>query len=354
MSENDYKYIYPDRLEEFALKVLVTRGVRSDAAHHVAEGLVQTSLRGVDSHGIRLLPHYLDALQAGRLNPDPVYRFEKTAAAVGRLDGDHTFGHAAGSEGMKRAIQLAGEAGAGIVAVYNSSHFGAAAYYALRAAKQGFMGFSFTHADSLMHSFGGKRAYFGTNPICMTVPCKDEEPFCLDMATSRVTWNKILQYRERDEAIPPGWGIDEQGRTGENPHEVSSLQPIGEYKGFGLAMMVEILCALLTGMPFGRHISRMYKDPIQQKRFLGHFFMALRIDCFVDPDEFKNRLQQLMAEVRNEPAADPGRGVMAPGDPEKHTAAERSRTGIPIPAPLWETFQKYAVDLNIPLRSVEN
>lgn len=343
-------YIYPDELERFALAVLEAHGVRGDVAGCVAEGLVQTSLRGVDSHGIRLFPHYLEALKAGRINPDPAYFFEKTAASTGRLDGDHTFGHAAGSEGMKRAIQLAGEAGAGIVAVYNSSHFGAAAYYALQAARQGLMGFSFTHADSLMHSFGGTRPYFGTNPICMAVPCEDEEPFCLDMATSRVTWNKILQRRETGESVPMGWGVDEQGEETTDPNVVSSLQPIGEYKGYGMAMMIEILCALLTGMPFGRHICRMYADPIEQKRMLGHFFMAIRIDCFVDEKEFKSRLQQLMAEVRNEPAADPDQPVMVPGDPEKQAAAERSRTGIPVSRSLWEKFQDYSRRFNIDIQ----
>jgi ureidoglycolate dehydrogenase (NAD+) len=350
---NSQHYIHSTHLREFACTLLEASGARSDVAGYVAEGLTQTSLRGVDSHGIRLLPHYLDALKAGRLNPDPVFRFEKTAPATGRLDGDHTFGHAAGSVGMKHALQLAKDAGMGAVAVYNSSHFGAAAYYALQAANQGFIGFSFTHADSLMHSFNGKRAYFGTNPICMAVPCKDEEPFCLDMATSRVTWNKILQYRENDQPVPSGWGIDAHGGDTRDPHDVSSLKPIGDYKGFGLAMLVEILCSLLTGMPFGQHISRMYADPIHQKRFLGHFFMAMRIDSFVDPSIFKLQLKQLITEVRNEPAADPVQPVMVPGDPEKHTAAQRSRTGIPIPDALWKKFQDYSHRHNIPLRGVD-
>ena len=351
---SQFYYIQSDHLYQFAKSVTEALGARSDVAHHVAEGLVQTSLRGVDSHGIRLLPHYLQALKNGRLNSHPHYRFERTAPAVGRLDGDHTFGHAAGSEGIKHAVNLAKEAGMGAVAVYNSSHFGAAAYYALQAAKQGFIGFAFTHADSLMHSFGGQRAYFGSNPICMTVPCQDEEPFCLDMATSRVSWNKILQYREKDQPVPTDWGVDSQGNETQNPYDVSYLQPSGEYKGFGLAMMVEILCALLTGMPFGHHISRMYADPIHKKRYLGHFFMAFRIDGFVDAHAFKTRLKQLMTEVRQEPAADPNQPVMVPGDPEKHTAAERSRTGIPIPKPLWDQFQKYSQQLNIPLKKKEN
>lgn len=354
MSEMTYYHVHSQHLEIFFRRLLEARGARSDVAHHVAEGLVQTSLRGVDSHGIRLLPHYLNALNGGRINPDPRYRFEKTAAATGRMDGDHTFGHAAGSAGMNHAVELAEEAGAGIVAVYNSSHFGAAAYYALQASKRGYIGFSFTHADSLIQSYGGSRSYMGTNPICMTVPCKDEEPFCLDMATSMVTWNKILQYRETGQTLPPGWAVDAAGQPVRDPNKATALQPIGDYKGFGLAMMVEILCGLLTGMPFGRHLTSMYVTPIHEKRFLGHFYMAFKIDSFQDSEWFRERMQQLMTEVRNEPAADPDRPVMVPGDPEKKMAGQRSRTGIPVAKYLWDQFLSYSREHDIPLRSVDD
>lgn len=130
-----------------------------------SEGLVQASVRGVDSHGVRLLPHYLKAVKAGRLNPEPAYRFESSGPGVGRLDGDHTFGHAAGAEGMRHAMELAHDAGMGTVAVYNSSHFGAAAYFALMAADEAMIGFSFTHADSLLLSYGGRRTFVPTVAI---------------------------------------------------------------------------------------------------------------------------------------------------------------------------------------------
>ena len=150
-----------EALKGLCLELLSCNGVRSDVAYHVAEGLVQASVRGVDSHGVRLLPHYLRALDAGRLNPSPEYHFEHTAASTGRLDGDHTFGHAAGAAGMEHAIELARENGIGAVTVYNSSHFGAAAYFSLMAAQQSMIGISSTHADALMLSHGGKRPFFG-------------------------------------------------------------------------------------------------------------------------------------------------------------------------------------------------
>jgi ureidoglycolate dehydrogenase (NAD+) len=323
-------WVHADALERFGSELLVGKGVRSDVAHHVAAGLVLASLRGVDSHGIRLLPHYVRALQAGRLNPDPMYRFDRTATATGRLDADDTFGLAAGAEGMRHAVEMAGEAGMGAVAVRNSSHFGMAAYFALMAARQDMIGLAFTHADALMLSHNGSRAFFGTNPICFAAPCQDEEPFCLDMATTTVTWNKMLRVGEIEKSVPLGWGVDSEGIDTQDPARVTALYPIGDYKGFGLGMMVEILCSLLTGMPFGRDISRMYADPIESKRHLGHFFMAFQVDRFVDLVEFKSRIRSMMGEVRSEPPRDGEESVQVPGDPEKLNVRERTQTGLPL------------------------
>ena len=329
-------------LKQFSTELLSCRGVRSDIASHVAEGLVQASLRGVDSHGVRLLPHYVRALEAGRLNPSPTYRFEQTAAATGNLDGDHTFGHAAGAEGMSRAIELARESGIGAVAVRNSSHFGAAAYFSLMAAHQQMIGLSFTHADALMLTHGGSRPFFGTNPICFAAPCADEEPFCLDMATTTVTWNKVLRAADSGESVPTGWGVDEQGNDALTADQIVALGPIGSYKGFGLAMMVDVLCGVLTGMPFGPDITRMYADPIEQKRNLGHFFMAIKIDSFIPIDQFMDQLQRMMNNVRAEPPKKAGVPVRVAGDPEKQAYAESLRWGIELSATELEELSKLA------------
>ena len=304
--------------------------MRSDVGLHVAKGLSQASLRGVDSHGVRLLPHYTNALEAGRLNPNPAFRFEETSASTGTLDGDHTFGHAAGAQGMGHAIELARQSGMGAVAVRNSSHFGAAAYFSLMAPKEEMIGISFTHADALMLTPGSTRPFFGTNPICFAAPSLDEEPFCLDMATTTVTWNKLLRSTEEGQSVPIGWGVDEYGNDIQDPSHVRALHSIGGYKGFGLGMMVDVLCSLLTGMPFGRNISRMYADPIGEKRSLGHFFMALRIDRFVPADEFKARMQGMMNALREEPTLDADARIQVAGDPEKQATQDRMKHGIPL------------------------
>lgn len=335
-------------LQRLANAVLRNRRVREDVAESVTSSLVETSLRGVDSHGIELLPHYVRAVDVGRINRAPHYRFDQTAPATAVLDADHTFGHAAGAEAMRRAMAMATEAGTGIVVVKNSSHFGAAAFFALIAARQGFMALSFTHADSLMLSYGGTRPYFGTNPICFAAPCREEEPFCLDMATTQVSWNKILRYRGAGEALGEHWAFDEQGMPTRDALNARSLAPIGLYKGFGLSMMVEVLCGVLSGMPFGRDISRMYADPIEQKRLLGHCFVAIDPARFLDPALFRDRMQQLMDTVRSEPAADPSRPVMVPGDPEKASFVSRSRDGVPLSQTAAAEFRRLAAEIAEP------
>lgn len=317
-------------LRVFIKQVLLKAKVRKDVAEYVAEGLIQTSLRGVDSHGVRLLPHYLEGVKKGRINPDPKYGFKKTSPSTGLLDADHTLGHAACMEAAKRAIELATEAGTGNVAVYNSTHFGAAAYYALEIAKHDMIGMVFTNTDALVKTYAGKRPFLGNNPIAVAVPLKDEEPFCLDMATSIVTFNKIKQLREANVPAPIGVGTNKEGVDTTDADQIMMLMPIGGYKGYGLSMVVEILCGLLTGMPYGPHIPKMFEAPMSERRHLGQFVSAMRINCFQDKDLFKERFSLMLKELRGEPAMDKAVPVQVAGDPEKKAAKERSKIGIPI------------------------
>lgn len=326
-------------LLKFTRSVLIKNKVRADVADHVANGLVQTSLRGVDSHGIRLLAHYINGVRGGRINTSPKYAFKKTSPSTGLFDADHTFGHASGIEAARRAIALAHEAGTGHVAVYNSTHFGAAAFYALEIARHDMIGMSFTNTDALIKTYGGKRPFLGNNPICVAVPCEGEEPFCLDMATSIVTFNKIRQLRAARKKAPSGVGADRNGRNTTDPDRITMLEPVGGYKGYGLSMVVEMLCGLLTGMPYGPHIPKMFEAPMSARRYLGHFMSAIRIDCFQDAAAFKRRMTLMMNELRKEPRLDKKRPVQVAGDPEKDAAFERSAKGILLSAEECKAFR---------------
>lgn len=310
--------------------MLCEEGVEKEDAGYVAEGLTSASVRGVDSHGIRLMPHYMNALAAGRINGRPRYRFSRTAPAAGVLNADHAFGHAAGMRAAKHAVSLAREAGMGSVSVQNSTHFGAAAYFALEISRHDMIGLSFTHSDSLIVPTGARDKFLGNNPVCFTAPCAGEAPVCLDMATSLITFNKVLQLKEEGRQTPEGVGVDQDGRETTNPAEITSLMPVGGYKGYGLSLMVEVLCALLSGMPFGPHIPKMYSSPMEAKRYLGQFFVAIRIDAFTDPKSFKSRMAELACELRTSAATDPQTPVMVAGDPEKECQKKREGEGIPL------------------------
>lgn len=329
-------------IKTFIKQALLRADVRDDVAQHVSDGLVQASVRGIDSHGIRLLPHYLEGVDGGRINPNPNYKFQKTSLSAGRFDGDHTFGHAAGTEGMKKAIELAREAGTGHVSVYNSSHFGAAAFFAFLAAEQDMIGMSFTNATPHILTARGKRAFFGNNPICFAAPCEGEGPFCLDMATSVITFNRVLQLKEMGASIPHGTVTDANGNPTTDPDRAEYLFPIGDYKGYGLSMMADILCSLLSGMPSGNKVTEMYNNSMAQRRNLGHYFIAIRIDCFENVELFKKRMAETMRILRLEPPKNEDKPVMAPGDPEKHTAVDRLKNGIPVSECDLEVFNEIA------------
>lgn len=331
---DDRSWTYPryhaERVRRFALDLFRAAGVVDEVATLTVEGLWQTSLRGVDSHGIRLIPHYLDSVAGGRLNPNPTFRFEQRAATGGTLDADHSFGHAAGMIAMRHAIELARHSGAGFVAVKNSSHCGAMAYYGLEAAQHDMIGLAFTHATPKMRTPNSHSVFFGTNPLCFTAPMRDEAPFCFDAAPTPFTSNRVKQYREDGRRLPAAVAADARGEETQDANQAVQLLPIGDYKGFGWAMMVDILCALLAGMPGGDQVSLMYGNPLSEKRYLGQFFGAIRIDVFRDPQAFKADLQATANRIRQQPRHDANTPVFVPGDPEKQVEAERRANGIPI------------------------
>ena len=344
---NQIRRIDVKTLDSMMRTILQRENVQDSILGYVVNGLIQTSLRGVDSHGIRLFPHYIRALIAGRINGNPNIKFKKTSSTTGILDADHTFGHAAGMEAVKHVINMSKSSGSGHVAIKNSTHFGAAAYFALELAKNDIMGWSFTHADSLMLSHNGIRPYLGTNPYCFAAPCEGEEPFCLDMATTNISYNQVKGYQEDKKPIPEGFTADKYGEQTTNADDVSSLLPIGLYKGYGLSMMIEILCSQMTGMPYGRDIVPMFTSPIKEKRYLGHFISGLRIDCFQSTSSFKKNMKIMMDQIRSEPSKNPGNPVMVPNDPEKIEYSQRIKKGIPIKNVDWKAFSDLAKKYNI-------
>ena len=326
---------YKDLVSEIN-SILLKEGTDKFTAESVSIGLAETSLRGVDSHGIRLFPHYLKALRSGRINGKPNFKINNKFPAFVGLNADNAFGHAAGFKSIDIGMEIANKLGICAISVTNSSHPGAMASFALKAAKNGFCSFAFTHADSLVQSFNSKDSFFGTNPICFAAPRKDEQPYCIDMAPTFIPWNKILECKENNKNLDSDYAVDSDGKKTNDPFKAKALLPIGGYKGFALASMVEVLCSNLSGMNFGPHIPSMYGSPIDKPRKLAQFFIVFRCDVNLDSEEFEELIHKMSQEVRQQKTNSYGEQVMMPNDPQIKFEKERGNNGIPVTEDLYE------------------
>jgi ureidoglycolate dehydrogenase (NAD+) len=342
MSKPKRIFLAPEKLREFLFQVLEHSGVEKETALHTADGLWSTSLRGVDSHGVRLLPHYISGVKGGRINPTPKMVFNQTSLSCGTLNADHGFGHSAGVRAMDHAIELAKQSGMGFISVRNSNHCGALAYFAERACKEDMIGLAFTHATPKVRTPGSNRPFVGINPMCISAPMEGEAPFSFDAAPTPFSNNKIKQYAEDGIHLPPGAAADGKGIETLDPRISEMLLPIGVYKGFGMALVVEIFCGFLSGMPAGPDVSAMYGNSLSEKRFLAQGYGAIRIDSFEDVNIFKRRLSEMAIRLRNEPCVEPEFGPMLPGDPEKKAIIYRMKQGIPVTEGDFEKFKTLA------------
>jgi ureidoglycolate dehydrogenase (NAD+) len=309
------------RLESFTAACLEKLGLEPADARLVAETLVAANLRGVDSHGVVRLPHYATRLRNGSVKARPKITARRTGPSTAVVDGDAGMGQLVAVRAMHEAISLARESGAGAVVARNSSHCGACAWFVDMAVRQGMIGVALTHTDSIMVPPGMKRIFLGSNPIAFGAP-GESGPVIIDMSTTHVAWGKILVARQQGKPIPPDWGVDKDGRLATDANAVVGLAPTGGHKGYALAMMVEILCAHLAGVPFGLHVTKMYGE-LDKPRNLGHFMLALDVGRFTDRQEFFSQIQSFLREIHDE-------GALAPGDPERLNAERRRREGIPL------------------------
>lgn len=327
------RIICAQALADFCQAILHRAGLRSRDAALVADSLMAANLRGIDSHGVARLPHYLRRLELGSINPRPRLRFERLAPACGVVEGDHGPGQLVMHRAAREAMRLARASGAGWVTVRDSSHCGALDYFGRSIARAGMIGFVFTHVDSMVIPFGARQRFCGTNPLCIAVPTGGDGDLCLDMATSVVAWNVVANAAVAGERIPRGWAVDRTGRGTTDPRQAAALHPVGTYKGSGLGLMIDVLCALLTGAPYGPDVPRMYEQ-LDQHRRLGGLVGAIDLRRFMPRREFEARLRELLARWNAlTPCARGGR-VLYPGQRETECEARRRREGIPLPREL--------------------
>ena len=317
------------KLTDFAAHCLEKLDLAAADARLVAETLVASNLRGVDSHGVVRLPHYATRLRNGTVKPRPSIAVQRTGPSAAAVEGDAGMGQLVAVRAMQEAISLARDNGVGAVVARNSSHCGACAWFVEMAVKEGMVGLALTHTDPIMVPPGMKRIFLGSNPIAFGAPGGDGPPVIVDMSTTHAAWGKVIVARQEGKPIPADWAVDSDGRATTDPSAAVGLAPTGAHKGYALAMMVEILCALLAGVPFGLHVTKMYGE-LDKPRNLGHFMLALDVARFTDPARFRSQIDFFLKEIRSQEPADPARPPMAPGEPERLTAARREKEGVPL------------------------
>jgi ureidoglycolate dehydrogenase (NAD+) len=297
------------------------------------KAVMHASMLGVDSHGVRLIPHYSKVLQGGRVNARPNITVNRTAAATAMIDADDALGHLSSYRAIDVACEIAAESGIAAVGVKRSSHYGAAGAYAREGAERGFFTFSTTNADSLVGLFDSARPFHGTNPLAFGAPVPEGRPWLFDMATSSIPLNRVYLYRVLNKPLPENVAADENGQPVTDPHVAQMLMPLGAafgFKGAGLAGVATLLAAAFTGGELDHEMMSMSRsDDWSTPRNLGHFFFAIDPDRFAGREAYNTAMRSYLKGVRGVPPSGDG-PVMAPGDREWAVADQRSRDGIPV------------------------
>jgi len=328
--------IRPDLLRAWTAALVGSVGTPDDIAADVAEILLAADRRGIPSHGTARLPNYLALVEAGVMDPAarPVAEVER--AALVRYDARNGWGHHASRVAVDRAIELAATAGSALVVIRNSNHYGIAGWYALRAAQAGMIGMSLTNSSPLVAPTRARQPLLGTNPIAIAAPAGRFGTFCLDMATSTIPRGRIEVAARRGDPLLEGWAIDAQGRPARTPEAAleGALMPLGGgeatagYKGYGLALAVDLLTGVLAGATSGPAIVGLFSTASPSD--LGQAFWVVDpavLDGSAGP--FEARLEALCETLVAAPTAPDAKGrVLIPGEPEAEAERLTERRGV--------------------------
>lgn len=339
-----------EKLIRFVTRSFEKLGVPPSDAEIAANVLVASDLRGVDTHGvIRFNPHawYLKWLRDGVMTAKPNIRVITENASSALLDADNGMGFVAGHRAMELAVKKAKQTGVGIVTVRNSRHYGMSAYYSMLALPHDMIGIAMTNASRQVVPTFGREARFGTNPIAFAIPAKDELPFVLDMATTTAAAGKLELAIRLGKPVPTGWALNENAEATTDPKAAQSarrLLPLGgtresgSHKGYGLGILVEILCGVLTGTLTALNAN-------QEPR--GHFFGAIDPASFRPAAEFKADMDRLIRELKSTPPIEGESRVYVAGEIEFKTAEERSERGIPLHGSVLKGLRDVGAELGV-------
>lgn len=321
-------------LEQVVVQKFRSVGTSEESLQAATHAMMHASLAGVDSHGVRLVTHYVRMLEGGRLNKSPNLTVEEKGPASAMVDGDDGLGHYAAYRAMEVACDLAQQTGMAGVGVRRSSHFGAAGAFALAAAERGMIGFATTNTDSIVPLFGGAKPFHGTNPLALAAPVAGGRPWLLDMATSSIPMNRVLLYRSLDAPLPTGVAADAEGNATTDPHKASMVLPLGGehygYKGAALASVATLLSSVLTGTTLDFDLIAMVGETdTATPRNLGHFVFAIDPAFFAGREVFATGMMRYLDAIGTAPARE-GQTPQSAGEREWREIERRKAEGIPI------------------------
>lgn len=337
-------------LESFVRETFVAVGMLSEEAAFCSGCLVESDLRGIESHGVMRLPVYVRRLQSGGVNPRPQLRVVRGDAGFVLMDGDDGLGFVVGRAAMLKAVELARRYGIAAVGVTGSSHFGAAGIYARLAADHDMIGIAMSNVVAKVVAPGGSRPITGNNPLAVAVPTFGEFPFALDMSLSAAAGGKLLLAAKRGERIPGNWATDSAGRPTDDPREAFDgfYLPLGGVKGLGLSFVVDILSGLITGGPFGPEMTSMYSS--DEPTRTGHMMIAIDVTAIISRVEFQERMTRFVETVHASPMRDSAETMRVPGERAHLTEVRRREEGVPVPAAVFDELTELAARLGVSAR----
>lgn len=316
-------------LTEYIRKIALCCGMSENEAFHFAESLVSADMRGLSSHGVMRTAAYIRRVQDGLIATHVSPEITADGTTVLAVNGKNGMGCTVAVDVMDLCMERAETYGSCLAAVNHCNHFGYAAYFAMRAAKRGFIAVVMTNAAAMVAPFGGAAAMLGTNPLCVAIPAGRHEPFVLDMATSLVAQGKVILAGKEGRRVPLGWGLDREGRETEQPEKIlngGTLLPFGGAKGYGISLMIELLTACLANASRSTDMGRMYDYTRRQET--GFVMGALKVGGIMPLACFTDRVDEIISEIKGSKKAPGAEEIFIPGEIEDRKYKRALREGI--------------------------
>lgn len=316
----------------FASRVGLSLGMGDREAEEFARSLVYADMRGLHSHGLMRMPVYVQRIRQGLVSVGGGVRILHDGGALLSIDGQNGIGACAAMRAMELCVERASSLGMCTAAVCRSNHFGYSAFFTRFAAEHHMIGFAMSNAFRSVAPFGGASAMLGTNPLSIAIPAWPREPFLLDMATSSAAQGKIILAEKEKHQIPLGWGLDRDGRPTADPGAVlngGTLTPFGGAKGYGIALMIELLCVCLARGEKSVSMGSLYD--FSRTQGTGFIVGAVDVSHLMDPSEFERAAAQLLEEMKASPRSRDAAEILIPGEPEDRCFHAAEQEGIELP-----------------------